>query len=63
MNNLEPFLPHSCTQTFRILDGKDGKVDGVLNIVQQDRPVNMGRTELSSKAKDELVEGATPVKM
>jgi len=50
-------------ETFRILDGKDGKVDGVLNIVQQDRPVNMGRTELSSKAKDELVEGATPVKM
>jgi hypothetical protein len=40
-------------QTFRILDGKDGKVDGVLSIAKREGPV-VARTEMSVKAKAAL---------
>lgn len=44
------------TQTFRILDGKDGKVDGVLSIAKRDGggPQTIGRVEISEKAKAAL---------
>jgi hypothetical protein len=40
-------------QTFRILDGKDGKVDGVLSIAKREGPA-VARTEMSEKAKAAL---------
>ena len=45
------------TQTFRILDGKDGKVDGVLSIVKGAPHPSMGRSDITSQAKDALTEG------
>ena len=45
-------------QTFRILDGKDGKVDGVLSIVKQDtRAGHIGRGDIANQAKDALAGG------
>lgn len=45
-------------QTFRILDGKDGKVDGVISIAKRDGsglPAAVPRTEVQEQAKQALV--------
>ena len=45
-------------QTFRILDGKDGKVDGILGLAKKEAPAADSRPGMSrlvsAKAKEEL---------
>jgi hypothetical protein len=42
-------------ETFRILDAKDGKVDGVISLAKGARPSNFNRKAMTGTAKKELL--------